>query len=98
MWWRIRDDRHVPRGAASYDSTLAGGPTCCYAGVPMDELANPTMGDWHARMLAFRERLAAALPDIDPGDLLLILECVVRGPAGGRAFFIREVRPGVYAP
>jgi len=64
----------------------------------MEDLAHPAPDDWHARMLAYREWLAVALPDIDPGDLLLILECLVRGPAGGRAFFIREIRTGVYAP
>ena len=64
----------------------------------MDDPKDPVLGDWHARMLAYRERLAVALPDIDPGDLLLIVECLVRGPAAGRAFFIREIRPGVYAP
>ena len=55
-------------------------------------------GEWHERMMALAAKLAPRLPDIDRGDLLLILECIVRGPGSGRALFIREVKPGVYAP
>jgi hypothetical protein len=49
-----------------------------------------------AEIFRLRDKVAPRLPDIDPGDLLLILECIVRKPGSGRRFFIRELRPGVY--
>jgi hypothetical protein len=45
-----------------------------------------------------RDRLAPRFPDMDPGDLLLILECLMRPREWGRHFLLREIRPGVYAP
>lgn len=50
------------------------------------------------RLQALREQLAPRLPGMDPGDLLLILECLLRPVGSGRQLFIREIRPGVYAP
>lgn len=49
-----------------------------------------------ARVEAERERLAAALPDIDPGDLHAILVALFQPWGTGRRFFLREVRPGVH--
>jgi hypothetical protein len=43
-----------------------------------------------------RRRVAPLVPDVDPGDLLLILENLLRGPGAGRAMFLRQERPGVY--
>jgi len=43
-----------------------------------------------------RLRVAPLVPDVDPGDLLLILENLLRGPGSGRAIFLRQDRPGVY--
>jgi hypothetical protein len=40
-------------------------------------------------------RLQPLLPDIDPGDLDLILTSLLRPFGSGRRFFLREVRPGV---
>jgi hypothetical protein len=40
-------------------------------------------------------RLARLLPDIDPGDLDLILRSLARPFGSGRRFFLREIRPGV---
>jgi hypothetical protein len=44
---------------------------------------------------AEKRRLAPLLPDIDPGDLDLILHSLVRPFGSGRRFFLREIRPGV---
>jgi hypothetical protein len=49
-----------------------------------------------ARLLALRDQVAPLVPDIDPGDLLLILECILRPVGSGRRFLLREARPGVY--
>ena len=43
-----------------------------------------------------RQRVAPLLPDVDPGDLLSILECLYRPFGSGKVFFLREERPGVY--
>ena len=51
-----------------------------------------------ARVRAVRERVAPLVPDIDPGDLLLILESLVRPFGSGRRFLLREIEPGVYVP
>lgn len=40
-------------------------------------------------------RLQPLLPDMDPGDLDLILTSLLRPFGSGRRFFLREVRPGV---
>jgi len=50
-----------------------------------------------ARVLAERDRLAPELPDIDPGDLLLIIESLERPPGSGRILFLkRDDRLGGY--
>jgi len=43
-----------------------------------------------------RARLAALLPEIDPGDLHAILVAIFQPWGMGRRFFVRQVRPGVY--
>jgi hypothetical protein len=48
------------------------------------------------RLEELRGRVEPLVPDVDPGDLLLILENMLRGPGSGRAIFIRQARPGVY--
>ena len=50
------------------------------------------------RVLEARDRLAPRLPDVDPGDLLLILQSLLRPPGWEWRFFLREIRPGVFAP
>jgi hypothetical protein len=55
--------------------------------------ANP-----HATALALtaaKLRLQPLFPDMDPGDLDLILTSLLRPFGSGRRFFLREVRPGV---
>jgi hypothetical protein len=48
-------------------------------------------------VLAERDRLARELPDIDPGDLLLIIESLERPPGSGRILFLkRDDRLGGY--
>ena len=42
-----------------------------------------------------RQRLAKLLPDIDPGDLDLILTSLARPFGSGRRFFLREIKPGI---
>ncbi|HVK85375.1 MAG TPA: hypothetical protein VM513_14755 [Kofleriaceae bacterium] len=49
-----------------------------------------------ARVVALRDRLAPHVPDIDPGDLMLILESLLKPIGSGRRFLLREIRPGVY--
>jgi hypothetical protein len=44
-----------------------------------------------------RDRVAPLVPDIDPGDLLLILECLLKPPGLGRHLFVREIAPDVFA-
>ena len=51
---------------------------------------------------ALLKRIVAAqadlqLPDIDPGDLGLILERLCRAPNSGRRFFIRPIKGGGFA-
>jgi hypothetical protein len=45
-----------------------------------------------------RDRLAPLLPDIDPGDLLLILECTLRPFGTGKRFFLRQRSDGRHGP
>ena len=52
--------------------------------------------DLAARVFRARDRVAPGLPDMDPGDLLLIVESLLRPFGSGRRFFLREIRPGVY--
>lgn len=40
------------------------------------------------------EALAPLLPDIDPGDLLVIVSSVLRPFGTGRRFFLRPLAPG----
>lgn len=47
-------------------------------------------------IVRLRDDLAPRLPDIDPGDLMLILESLLRPMGSGRRFLLREIRPGVY--
>ena len=47
------------------------------------------------RIEATKRRLQPALPDMDPGDLDLILNSLLRPFGSGRCFFLHEVRPGV---
>lgn len=48
------------------------------------------------RVVALRDRLAPLLPDLDPGDLMLIIESILRPFGSGRRFLLREIQPGVY--
>ena len=52
--------------------------------------------DLVARVFRARDRVAPGLPDVDAGDLLLIVESLLRPFGSGRRFFLREIRPGVY--
>jgi len=45
-------------------------------------------------VLEARERVAPLLPDIDPGDLLLILQSLLRPIGSGRRFFLRRLDSG----
>jgi hypothetical protein len=47
-------------------------------------------------VLRLRDLVAPALPDLDAGDLLLILQSLVRPFGSGRRFLLRQIRPGVY--
>jgi hypothetical protein len=49
-----------------------------------------------AKVLAQRDRIAPLVPDLDPGDLMLIIESLLRPFGSGRRFLLSEVRPGVY--
>ena len=51
-----------------------------------------------ARVLALRDELAPRLPGMDHGDLLLILENLLRPFPSGRRFFLREIEPGFLVP
>jgi hypothetical protein len=42
-----------------------------------------------------KRRLTRLLPDIDPGDLDLILHSLARPFGSGRRFFLHEIAPGV---
>lgn len=45
-----------------------------------------------------RQCLGDQVADMDPGDVILILQALLRPPGSGRRFFLREMRPGVYVP
>lgn len=51
---------------------------------------------WERKVQATKQRLLPLLPDIDPGDLDLILRSLLRPFGQGRRFFLRQLRPGVY--
>jgi len=50
------------------------------------------------KLVRVRSRIAPQVPDIDPGDLLLILSARLRPFGRGRRLFLRQIRPGVYVP
>ncbi len=43
-------------------------------------------------------RRSTGVPDMDPGDLLLILESLLRPPGWDRHFLLHPLRPGIHAP
>jgi len=47
-------------------------------------------------VLEARQRVAPLVPDIDPGDLLLILQSLLRPIGTGRRFFLRRRDSGGY--
>ena len=51
-----------------------------------------------ANVRALYDRLAPQFPDMDPGDLMLILEMSLRPFGSGHRFLLVEVSPGVYVP
>jgi hypothetical protein len=56
----------------------------------------PPSDDFVRRIEEMRGRLAPRFPDIDPGDLLLIIKALLRPQGARRRFFLRKLRPGVY--
>ena len=46
------------------------------------------------RVLEARERIQDRVPGLDPGDLLLILQSLLRPRAAPRRFLLREIAPG----
>jgi len=48
------------------------------------------------KVLRLRERVAPLVPDVDPGDLILILQSLLRPFGSGRRFLLRQIRPGVH--
>ena len=63
-----------------------------------DEVSNqatPWQGAVMEELAAIKCRLQNLLPNMDPGDLDLILTSLMRPFGSGRRFFLREVRPGV---
>lgn len=52
--------------------------------------------EFAARVVALRDRLAPRFPEIDPGDLMLIISSLLRPPGARRHMFLRPLRPGVY--
>jgi hypothetical protein len=44
-----------------------------------------------------RKRLEGRV-DVAPGDLLIILESILRPFGSGKRFFLREIAPGVHVP
>jgi hypothetical protein len=50
------------------------------------------------RALELREQLQPQLPEIDPGDLLLIVQSLLRPMGTGRRFFLRKGAGGGYVP
>ena len=57
--------------------------------------AAPWPGAIMEELAATKCRLEPLLPDMDPGDLDLILTSLLRPFGSGRRFFLREVRPDV---
>ncbi|MDB4913048.1 MAG: hypothetical protein JWM95_692 [Gemmatimonadetes bacterium] len=50
------------------------------------------------RVARAQQRLGDQTADMDPGDVILILQALLRPLGSGRRFFLRELRPGVYVP
>lgn len=46
------------------------------------------------KVMKERDRLAPLLPEIDPGDLVLILQSVLRPFGTGRNYFIHKTKEG----
>ncbi len=62
-------------------------------------LSSPVRGDGFARRLdGVRRRLEPRFPDIDPAELELILERLLRPKTVPLRFLLREIRPGVFVP
>jgi hypothetical protein len=49
-----------------------------------------------AKVCELRDRVAPLLPDLDPADLIVILQSILRPFGSGRRFLLRQIRPGVY--
>ena len=45
-----------------------------------------------------RRQLGGRVADMDPGDVILILQSLLRPWGTGRRYFLRQVAPGVYVP
>jgi hypothetical protein len=52
--------------------------------------------DFVRRIELMRDRLQPEFPDIDPGDLLLIIKALLRPQGARRRFFLRKLRSGGY--
>jgi hypothetical protein len=48
--------------------------------------------------MALRDKLAPLLPDVDPGDLVLILQSLLRPVGSGRRFLLRKLPSGGHVP
>ena len=63
-----------------------------------DTQTNPSASNTNtldADLARDKQRIGLLLPDIDPGDLDLILTSLTRPFGSGRHFFLREISPGV---
>ena len=58
----------------------------------------PLSEDLLRRCLELRDGLSPRLPDIDPGDLLLLLQSLLRPIGSGRSFFLRPLGGGGHVP
>jgi hypothetical protein len=47
-------------------------------------------------VLEARDRVGPLVPDMDPGDLILILQSLLRPIGSGRCFFLRRLESGRY--
>ncbi len=78
-----------------------GGHSGCLRYTPIVADPSPAAGGFDseaiiARVEEAKKRIAPLLPDIDPGDLDLILASLFRPFGSGRRFLLRQIRPGVY--
>lgn len=46
------------------------------------------------RVIELRDRLAPLLPDVDPGDLVLIIQSLLRPFGSGKRFLLRQFGDG----